>query len=299
MAIRFSVYTCQPIPTEVKVPNLSSEDSGVWSPLSCTLIYTPIEALLVDCPATIAATAELATWVKSTLPDGCTLKHFMPSHAHGDHFMGFPVLQQHFPDVTAVASQRVVEGVSLQYAPPTYDGLWKACFPSSELGTGLPSKRAVVSPLPPSNVLDLDGHSIQVYDVAHGDCPANLFVHVPELDLVVAGDLVYNGDCHQWLGEASTQERRDQWIQGLHQIAALKPKVVVAGHTFDPVLEPNESRAALMLKGTEEYIRGFEKELGLAETEGDLFQRMRARYPRWNLWILDGGCKAGMSAKQT
>ncbi|KAF7547527.1 hypothetical protein G7Z17_g7686 [Cylindrodendrum hubeiense] len=261
--------------------------------------YQYLKPMLVDCPASIAATTELATWIKSTLPIGSTLKYFLLSHAHGDHFLGFPVLKDIFPGVTAIGTKSVVEGIAFQYSPEWYDGLWKQNFPTAEAGTGLPSAKADFVPLPPSNELDLDGHLIKVYDVAHGDTHANSFVHVPELGLVVASDIVYNGDCHQWLGEASTQEKRDQWIEALSQIAALKPKVVVPGHTFNPVSEPDEFVAASMLKGTKDYIKGFEEELGKADSQEDLFRRMRARYARWNLFILNGGCVAGFSAKQS
>ncbi|RSL63821.1 hypothetical protein CEP53_004309 [Fusarium sp. AF-6] len=298
MAVQFSIYTCQPIPTAASSPDSSSEDSGLWSPLSCTLIYTTTTAILVDCPASIAATAEVASWVKSTLPAHCTLKYFIATHAHGNHFFGFPVLKDFFPSVTAVATKSVVEGVDSQYAPELYDGLWKVHFPPAEAGTGLPATKAQFVALPPSNEIDLDGHLIKLYDVPHGDTHANSFVHVPGLGLVVAGDIVYNGDCHQWLGEAATQEKRAQWIEALSQIAALKPKVVVPGHTFTPATEPNEDLALSMLKSTKEYIRAFEKELEDVFSNDDLFQRMRSRQSRWNLWILSGSCQASIATKQ-
>lgn len=299
MAIQFAIYTCPPIASATSSPDPSSEDSGFWSPLSCTLIYTPVTAVIVDCPATIAATTELATWIKSTLPNGCTLKHFIISHAHGDHFLGIPVLQNTFPGITAIGTKTVVEGVAQQYSPQIYDGLWRQTFPTTEPGTGVPLTKADFVSLPSSNDLDLDGHALQLFDVPHGDTHANSFVHVPELGLVVAGDIVYNGDCHQWLGEASTQEKRNQWNQALSQIAVLKPKVIVPGHTFMPMSEPNEFLAASMLNSTKEYIKGFEEELGMAASEEDLFKRMKARYSRWNLSLLDGGCKAGILAKQS
>ncbi|KAI8713703.1 Lactamase-B domain-containing protein [Fusarium sp. LHS14.1] len=298
MAVQFSIYTCQPIPTAASSPDPSSKDSGLWSPLSCTLIYTPTTSVLVDCPASIAATRDLASWIKSTLPAGCTLKHFIATHAHGDHFFGFPVLKDFFPSITAIATKSVVEGVESQYAPELYDGLWKVHFPSAEAGTGMPEARTEFVALPPPNEVDLDGHLIKLYDVPHGDTHANSFVHLPELGLVVAGDIVYNEDCHQWLGEAATYEKRAQWIEALSQIAALKPKVVVPGHTFTPETEPNEGLALSMLKSTKEYIQAFEKELESAKDKDDLFQRMRSRQSRWNLWILSGGCQAGIATKQ-
>jgi len=72
-------------------------------------------------PPSVAATTKLATWIKSTLPTGCILKHFVATHAHGDHFFGFPVLAEHFPGVTAVATQMVIGGVEYQYAPALYE----------------------------------------------------------------------------------------------------------------------------------------------------------------------------------
>ncbi|RSL51591.1 hypothetical protein CEP54_011336 [Fusarium duplospermum] len=295
MAVQFSIYTCPPIPTAARSPDPSSEDSGLWSPLSCTLIYTETTAVLADCPASITATAKLASWVKSTLPAGCTLKHFIATHAHGDHFFGFTVLKDLFPSVTAVATKSVVEGVDSQYAPELYDGLWKVHFPPAETGTGLPATKAQFVALPTSNEIDLDGHLIKLHDASHGDTHANSFVHVPELGLVVAGDIVYNGDCHQWLGEAATQEKRAQWIEALSQIAALKPRVVVPGHTFAPAAEPNEDLALAMLESTKEYIQAFEQELEDSNSKDDLFQKMGPRESRWNLWILSGSCQASIA----
>lgn len=297
MTIKFAIYTSHPIPTAVVSPDPSSKDAGLWSPLSCTLLYTTTTAILVDCPASVAPTTELASWIKTTLPAGCRLKYFIASHAHGDHFLGLPVLQEIFPSITATGTGSVVEGIAQQYAPPSYEGLWKPAFPPAEAGTGLPEAKVDFVALPPSNEIDLDGHLVKVHDVPHGDTHANSFVHVPELGVVVAGDIVYNGDCHQWLGEACTQEKRDRWIDALSQIAALKPKIVVPGHTFTPALAPDEAVVTSMLKSTEEYIKGFEEELGKAENGDDLFRKMRARYSRWNLYILNGGCQAGIKFK--
>lgn len=203
----------------------------------------------------------------------------------------------------------LVRGIALQYAPATYDRLWKPAFPpGAPDGAGLPDvdteqAAALFAPLPsPDGAIELDDGQgavveVLVQDVPHGDTHANAFVHVPALALVVAGDIVYNRDCHQWLGEASTQEKRDGWAEALAKIRALGPRIVVPGHTFAPALKPDEAVAMGMLEGTEEYIRGFEEELGRAGSKEELFEKMRARYQRWNLYLLDGGCQAAMQAK--
>ncbi|KAK2003692.1 metallo-beta-lactamase superfamily protein [Colletotrichum falcatum] len=298
MAVQVAVYLCRPIPTGLASPDPSSEDSGYWSPLCCTLIYTPTTAVLVDCPPSVDAANELASWVRSTLPPGCVLKHFVASHAHGDHFFGFPVLKTAFPSVTATGTKSIVKGVAQQYS--AQKELWEGVFPPSETaGSGMPEAKAGFVPLPPSNEIDLDGHLVKVHDVPHGDTHANSYLHVPDLGLVVAGDIVYNGDCHQWLGEADTQEKRDGWMEALTQIEALKSGMIVAGHTFKPMSEPDETVAMSMLRDTKNYVKGFEEELEKAGSEDELFNAMRTRFSRWNLWILSGGCRAGIMSKQS
>ncbi|KZL80357.1 metallo-beta-lactamase superfamily protein [Colletotrichum incanum] len=299
MVIKVAVYLCRPIPTALVSPDPSSKDSGYWSPLCCTLIYTPTTAILVDCPPIVDATNELASWVQSTMPPGCVLKHFVASHAHGDHFFGFPVLKTAFPSVTATGTKCVVEGIAQQYSPQTYKELWKATFPPSEAGTGMPEAKAEFVSLPPSNEIDLDGYLVKAYDVPHGDMHANSFLHVPDLGLVVASDIVYNGDCHQWLVEANTQEKRNGWMEAVEQIEVLKPRIVVPGHTFKPMSEPDEALAMSMLDSTKKYVKVFEEELEKAESEVELFNAMKARFSRWNLWILSAGCRAGIASKQS
>lgn len=294
MALKFATYISPPIPTAFPSPDPSPPDSGLWSPLSCTLVYTPSSAVIIDCPPSIAATRDLAAWIRGTLPAGCALGLFLATHAHGDHFFGFPVLEDHFPGIRAVASRYVIEGVEAQYAPELYEGLWKVGFPPSPSGTGLPERRVEFQPLPESNQIDLggDGQVIKVYDVQHADTHYSSFAHVPSLGLVVAGDIVYNGDCHQYLVEADSAERRARWVRAVGEIAALDPKVVIPGHSFHVRSEPDVRYATAMLESNGAYIRGFEEELGRAGDAAELFRLMRGRFDRWNLWILKQSCEA-------
>jgi glyoxylase-like metal-dependent hydrolase (beta-lactamase superfamily II) len=287
MALKFAVFLSPPIPTNLTSPDTASPDSGLWQPLSCTLIYTPSSAVIVDCPTTIPATRDLAAWIKGTLPAGCSLKLFLTTHAHGDHFFGFPVLKDHFPGVQAVASRYVIEGVASQYSPDLYEGLWKVGFP------GLDERRVEFNPLPDSNEIDLgDGNVIYVHDIQQADTHHSSYVHVPALDLVVAGDVAYNGDCYQYLAEANTAERRAKWIEALSEIMALNPKIVIPGHSFHVRSEPDADYARAVLQSNISYIRGFEEELKKSVSPKDLFQLMQKRFKRWNLWILDQSCEA-------
>ncbi|KAF5967133.1 hypothetical protein FBULB1_11338 [Fusarium bulbicola] len=188
-------------------PDVSSKDSGLWSPLSITLLWTPTSGLLVYCPATVNPTNELAQWIKCQLPIGSTLKYFFCTHTHGDPFLGLPILEEHFPELKAYAAKAVVEGIDQQYSPEIRDAVWASTFAASKDGSSLPSVGSDFNALVSSNQLDLEGHSLKLYDVPHGDTHANLFIHVHELDLVLAGDIVHNDDCHRWLGKASNAEK--------------------------------------------------------------------------------------------
>ncbi|KAJ0115020.1 metallo-beta-lactamase superfamily protein [Diaporthe amygdali] len=297
MALKFASFICPPIPTALPSPDPSSPDTGLWSPLCCTLVYTPTSALIIDCPPSIAATRDLAAWVKGTLPAGSTLKLFLATHAHGDHFFGFPVLEDHFPGIQAVASRYVVKGVESQYAPELYEGLWKVAFPSSPSGTGLPERRVNFKAFPESNEIDLgSGSLVKLHDIPYADTHYSSFVHVPDLGLVVAGDIVYNGDCYQYLVEANNAERRAKWIEAVSQIATLEPEIVIPGHSFHVRTEPDEHYAKAMLESNKTYIRGFEEELQRSSGAKDLFSRMRKRFSRWNLWILSQSSEAAFGA---
>lgn len=298
MALKFATYICPPIPTALPSPDPSSPDSGLWQPLSCTLIYTPSSALIIDCPLSIAATHDLAAWIRGKLPAGCKLNLFLATHAHGDHFFGFPILEDNFPDIKAVASRFVVKGVAAQYAPDLQEGLWKPGFPSTPSGTGLPQRHVGFESLPESNEIHLSGvKAAKVHDVLQSDTHYSSFVHVPDLDLVVAGDVAYNGDCHQYLVEANNAERRAKWIRALSDIMALEPEIVIPGHSFHVRSEPDAHYAKAMLEGNTAYIRGFEEELGEASDAKHLFRRMKKRFTRWNLWILNQSCEAAFEAQ--
>lgn len=300
MALKFAVFISTPFPTAAPSPDATSPDSGLWSPMPFTLIYTPTSALLIDCPPSSSATHDLAAWVKGTLPQGCTLKYFLTTHGHGDHFFGFPVLQEYFPDVRAVASRYVVQGIHEQYSPQWYESTWKLTFPDTDPATRLPKKRAEFTALPESNVIDLDGDGravVRVHDVTQGDTHHASFVHVPELGLVVASDIVYNGDCHQYLGESNTATLRANWIKSVDDILALHPDIVVPGHSFHVPTDKDPQYARAMLEGTKAYVRGFEEELEKAQSADELFGNMRKRYNRWNLYILNIGCAAGFANK--
>jgi glyoxylase-like metal-dependent hydrolase (beta-lactamase superfamily II) len=77
-------------------------------------------------------------------------------------------------------------------------------------------------------VFTLEGHEVRILEQGRTDTVDTTSLHVPGLDLVVGGDVVYN-ECHMYVAE-STPDSRANWIAALDRLAALNPKIVVAGH---------------------------------------------------------------------
>jgi glyoxylase-like metal-dependent hydrolase (beta-lactamase superfamily II) len=260
------------------VTGFTEDEKSVWSPISCVLVHGPDSAALIDTPITIEQGQDLAKWITETIPKK-KLKYVYTTHAHPDHFMSVPVLLEAFPGVQFVALQHVVTGIQELYNT-AFDHVWPAMFPD-QLHTTKPVPQA----LPASGEFYVDGEKLQGIEVGHTDNAFSSFLHVPSVDLVVSGDIVY-GDCHQHLGEANTPEKRKQWLDAIDRIEALKPHIVVAGHK-----RASQADAPYLIDSTREYIYTFEKELAVASSPETLFDRMVELYPqRWNLFILHFGC---------
>ena len=79
-----------------------------------------------------------------------------------------------------------------------------------------------------SDEILVDGETVNLVHVGQGDIDGSTIFHVPSIDAVVAGDVVYN-NVHMMFYEADAP-KRDAWIASIDAIAALNPKTVVAGH---------------------------------------------------------------------
>jgi hypothetical protein len=73
------------------------------------------------------------------------------------------------------------------------------------------------------STFELEGHEFHVVEVGHMDTFNSTVLHVPSIRLVVEADAIY-GDVHQYLGEANTTTKREEWLRGLGTIEALDPQ---------------------------------------------------------------------------
>jgi glyoxylase-like metal-dependent hydrolase (beta-lactamase superfamily II) len=283
--LQVDVYVAPAIPAET---GHTDPDKRFWSPISCTLIQGHKSAIIVDTPINIEQSEAYADWVAKTIGNK-ELKFAFITHAHGDHFLGFPVLKKRFPRVKLLATDNVARGIKESYRT-SFEKIWPTYFPGGQLSPDRP----VPESLPSSGEIDLDGHKLFAINVGHTDTAHASFLHVPDLSLVVAGDVVY-GDCHQFLGEANTASKRREWLEALAAIEKLNPQIVVPGHKRATQID-----GAYLISATREYIQAFERELELSRSAQDLFTQMTKLYPqRWNLFLIDKSCQVAWAKRQT
>ncbi|WP_405164552.1 MBL fold metallo-hydrolase [Nocardia sp. NBC_01499] len=253
------VFLTPPIPVETGIPGVSS----IWSPMTSTLISGARDAVLVDAFLTEDQARDLGDWIEAS---GKNLTTIYLTHGHGDHFFGMTPLLKRFPGARAVATPGTIAHMRQELEPEFFQAFWGARFPGQ-----IPGDLQVAEPLT-GGVIDLEGHELRAVEAGHSDTYDTTFLHVPAIDLVVAGDIVYNG-VHQFLAETDKSKRR-QWITAIDQIEALHPTRVVAGHKASGAEDSPAAMAA-----TRAYLTDFDHFLETTSGPAELIDAMLERYP--------------------
>ncbi len=224
-------------------PAQAPGDEPMWSPMSSTLIAGPEEGILVDTLVTLDQVDALAEWVRQF---GKRITGVYITHGHQDHWIGLARLQEHFPDARGIATPEVVERARFEATDPGLSGYWKAIF-SGELPW------TPVLPEPLNNAeFDVQGNVLRAVSVGQGDTEHSTVLHVLAAAAVIGGDVVYNG-VHMMTAETD-EDSRESWIASLDAVAAMEPRIVVAGHKSVGAPDLPESIAA-----SQQYLRDFSR----------------------------------------
>jgi glyoxylase-like metal-dependent hydrolase (beta-lactamase superfamily II) len=259
--LTWDVYVTALEPTASDDPPPGAQQ-WLWSPTSATLISGEQDAVLVDAQLTAYQARDLADWVAA---HGKNLTTVYITHGHGDHWFGLSVILERFPQAQAFALPVVIEAMR-QGSTSEALALWNGLLPGK-----LPDDLVLADPLP-DHTIELEGHDLAVVELGHTDTDDTTCLHVPEIGLVVAGDVVYN-DVHQYLRESSPEGRRE-WLAALDTIESLGPRAIIAGHQ-----RAGRHDGPEIIEETRQYIRDFDRIAETTETARDLYDQVLALYP--------------------
>lgn len=270
--LRYDVFVAPEKPFAAPPPAWG--DAPAWDPTTSTLIFGSHDAVLVDPLMTVREATALSDWV--ALHDR-RLTTIYITHCHGDHYLGLPVVLGRFPDARVVATTRTVRLMQQQDAQALDDSL-RARFPG-QIADTIPIPEPLKSPQ-----IRLEGSAIDVIEAGHTDTLDTTSLHVPDLGLIVSGDVAYN-HCHMFVG-ATTKDGRAEWIAALDRLTALNPTAVVAGHK-----DPTQGNPPTILADSHGYLDYYGQLRDAALPDQELFDTMVNRYPDWvgrQQWLIIG-----------
>ncbi|MDX3248414.1 MBL fold metallo-hydrolase [Streptomyces sp. ME18-1-4] len=275
-ALTYAVHIADGMPTtNADVPPDQTERA--WSPTSSILISNGGEALLVDPLFTIAQSEGLLQWLGER---DAPVTSVYVTHGHGDHWFGLGAVLQQYPGARAFALPEVVEDMAYQSSPDVLKAVWRAWFPEQ-----IPERLVLAEPLE-GDVLTVGGAEVRPVRLGHTDSDNTTCLHVPDLGLVVAGDVIYN-NVHLMLA-ASDADGRAEWLRALDTVEALASTAIVAGHK-DPAADDDPRH----IEETRRYILDFNSGVRRTGSTLELYQYMLERHPsRINPGALWGSCRA-------
>lgn len=226
-----------------------------------TLVVGEQEMALIDAPFTNADAHRL---VADLLETGKTLKYLYVTHDHPDHFWAMQVVMDAFPEVQVISHPDVVADI------------WRSIPFKIERWSPMLGRNGPAHPTAPvamtQDYFELEGHRLEVLGPMQGDHHNATAIWIPDLNALVAGDIVFHG-IHVWLGE-TVEAQRMSWVDNLEELMELDAQLVVAGHKLPGLGDDPES-----LEFTRDYIVDFNREAKTAGTSEDLIRRMRELYP--------------------
>jgi glyoxylase-like metal-dependent hydrolase (beta-lactamase superfamily II) len=250
---------------------------GTFSPTTSTLLVGQSESVLVDAQHIGSDIAALGEKIAST---GTRLTTVYVTHAHADHYLGIGALLERFPGARPLATPGVVEAIKATLDAQARQ--WSAMFGEAAVKpTALPEQMA-------EDVIDLEGAELRVIEVGQGDIRPSTVIHVPAIDAVVAGDVIYN-QIHAMLGLSAPDDWQN-WIASVDQVERLRPTTIVAGHKK---LEASDQAVEDMIGGTRSYISDFAEAAQHAKDADELVATMLAKYETLgNPWTLEFSARA-------
>ena len=255
---------------------------GTFAATTSTLVFGASEAVLIDAQHIRSDVTALGDLIERT---GRRLTTIYVTHGHADHWYGAGELVARFPEARLVATPPVLEYI--HQAADVEAQQWATMF-----GDRVAKPTAVPEALN-GLTLELEDYELRVVEVGQGDIRPSTVVHIPAIDAVVAGDVVYN-QIHAMLGLSGPREW-ERWIQSVDAVEKLSPQMIVCGHKKP---ESSDREVGRMLDETRTYISDFAEGAQSLNSAEELVGLMKSKYPDFgNNWTLHFSANSWFSRK--
>jgi glyoxylase-like metal-dependent hydrolase (beta-lactamase superfamily II) len=257
--LAYEVFVNEPPPQDNGL--LPNGEPKLFSPQASTLIYGSENAVLTDPPMTADQARVLGDWVAGK---GRNLTDIFITHGHADHWFAAGPLAERFGARVVAAAGTIAQMHANVALRPL---LWDKVYP------GIPPT-PVTAVTVPDNRFTLEGHDLVIVEVGDTDSEDTTVLHVPDLDLVVAGDVIYNG-VHMYLAQGAVVRGFGPWRDAIDKVEAMNPRHIVAGHQNKQLDDDAERTIA----ETRQYLDDAEELLRTETTAVDFFNAKIERYP--------------------
>ncbi|MEJ6002229.1 MBL fold metallo-hydrolase [Paucibacter sp. AS307] len=226
---------------------------------NAAFVVTPEGVLVVDALGSPALAQELVQEIRRITP--APIKYVVLSHYHADHVYGLQALKAAGAQV--IAQQDGQTYLHSDTAALRLKASREELFPWIDEKTELlPADRWIKGPL----TLRMGGLDFQLQPVGPAHTPEDLVVYVPQLKLLLAGDIVFRGRV-PFVGQADS----GRWIGALDKLLAFDTQVIVPGHG------PVSSTAREDLQMTRDYLAYLRQTMGEAARNMEPFEDAYAR----------------------
>ena len=226
---------------------------------NAAFVVTPAGVLVVDALGSPALARELVAAIGRITP--LPIRYVVISHYHADHIYGLQVFKE--LGATLIAHQDGRLYLNSETAALRLQVSRQELAPWIDDRTRLvPADRWIDGPTP----LQLGGVEFVLQPAGPAHTPEDLVVVMPQLGVLIAGDIVFRGRV-PFVGQADS----GRWIEALDRLLAYKARVIVPGHG------PASSSAESDLMLTRDYLQHLRQTMGEAARNLEPFEAAYAK----------------------
>ena len=226
---------------------------------NAAFVVTPAGVLVVDALGSPALARELVAAIGRITP--LPIRYVVISHYHADHIYGLQVFKE--LGATLIAHQDGRLYLNSETAALRLQASRQELAPWIDDRTRLvPADRWIDGPTP----LQLGGVEFVLQPAGPAHTPEDLVVVMPQLGVLIAGDIVFRGRV-PFVGQADS----GRWIEALDRLLAYKARVIVPGHG------PASSSAESDLMLTRDYLQHLRQTMGEAARNLEPFEAAYAK----------------------